>query len=545
MNRRRPYETGLDRNPANYVALSPLSFLARTAEVYPDRPAVIHGDQSINWAQTYRRCCRLASALTQRGIGIGDTVAVVAPNVPAMYEAHFGVPMCGAVLNTLNTRLDPEAIAFMLNHGEAKALLTDREFSATVSAALRHVDRDLLVIDIDDPLGGGGELLGESNYEAFLETGDANFAWALPADEWHAIALSYTSGTTGNPKGVVTHHRGAYLNAVGNIVTWTLPHFPVYLWTLPMFHCNGWCFPWTLAAVAGTSVCLRRVEAKPVFDLIRRHKVTHFCGAPVVHSMLINAPAEMRTGISHKVSAMIAGAAPPPSIIEGSERIGVDLTHVYGLTEVYGPASVCAKHPGWEALPPAKRAELNGRQGVRYEMQEAMDVLDPKTMQPVPRDGQTMGEIFFRGNITMKGYLKNPQATEEAFAGGWFHTGDLAVIDADGYVKIKDRSKDIIISGGENISTIEVEDVLYGHPHVLEAAVVAKPDEKWGETPCAFVALKSDSPPVTESELIAFCRTRLAGFKCPRRVVFGPLPKTSTGKIQKNVLRNLAKDSSS
>jgi len=321
LNRRRPYETGLDRNPANYVALSPLSFLARTAEVYPDRPAVIHGDQSINWAQTYRRCCRLASALTQRGIGIGDTVAVVAPNVPAMYEAHFGVPMCGAVLNTLNTRLDPEAIAFMLNHGEAKALLTDREFSATVSAALRHVDRDLLVIDIDDPLGGGGELLGESNYEAFLETGDANYAWTLPADEWHAIALSYTSGTTGNPKGVVTHHRGAYLNAVGNIVTWTLPHFPVYLWTLPMFHCNGWCFPWTLAAVAGTSVCLRRVEAKPVFDLIRRHKVTHFCGAPVVHSMLINAPAEMRTGISHKVSAMIAGAAPPPSIIEGSERI--------------------------------------------------------------------------------------------------------------------------------------------------------------------------------------------------------------------------------
>ena len=544
MNRRSPYETGLYRNPANYVALSPLSFLARTAEVYPDRPAVIHGDQSINWAETYRRCCRLASALTQRGIGIGDTVAVVAPNVPAMYEAHFGVPMCGAVLNTLNTRLDPEAIAFMLNHGEAKALLTDRELSATVSAALRHVDRDLLVIDIDDPLGRGGELLGESSYEAFLETGDANFAWTLPADEWNAIALSYTSGTTGNPKGVVTHHRGAYLNAVGNIVTWTMPHFPVYLWTLPMFHCNGWCFPWTLAAVAGTSVCLRRVEAKPVFDLIRRHKVTHFCGAPVVHGMLINAPAEMRTGIFHKVSAMIAGAAPPPAIIEGSERIGVDLTHVYGLTEVYGPASVCAKHPGWEALPPAKRAELNGRQGVRYEMQEAMDVLDPKTMQPVPRDGQTMGEIFFRGNITMKGYLKNPEATEEAFAGGWFHTGDLAVIDADGYVKIKDRSKDIIISGGENISTIEVEDVLYGHPHVLEAAVVAKPDEKWGETPCAFVALKIDSPPVTESELIAFCRTRLAGFKCPRRVVFGPLPKTSTGKIQKNVLRNLAKDSS-
>jgi len=541
LNRNSPYETGLERNPANYVPLSPLSFLARTAEVYRDRIALIHGEDRATWGEIYRRCRRLASALVQRSIGVGDTVAVMAPNVPAMFEAHFGVPMTGAVLNTLNTRLDPEAIAFMLNHGEANALLTDREFSQTIAAALRRVKRDLLLIDIDDPLGSGGDLLGESDYEAFLGTGDADFAWTLPGDEWNAIALSYTSGTTGNPKGVVTHHRGAYLNAVGNIVTWAMPHFPVYLWTLPMFHCNGWCFPWTLAAVAGTSVCLRRVEAKPVFDLIRRHKVTHFCGAPVVHNMLINAPAEMRAGIGHKVSAMIAGAAPPQAVIEGMERIGVDLTHVYGLTEVYGPASVCAKHPGWEGLPTAKRAELNGRQGVRYEMQEGMDVLDPKTMQPVARDGKSMGEIFFRGNITMKGYLKNPQATAEAFAGGWFHTGDLAVIDSDGYVRIKDRAKDIIISGGENISTIEVEDVLYSHPHVLEAAVVAKADEKWGETPCAFVTLKTGAPAVTEQEIIAFCRERLAHFKCPRKVVFGPLPKTSTGKIQKNVLREQAK----
>jgi fatty-acyl-CoA synthase len=543
LNRSRPnpYETGLDRNPANFAPLSPLSFLARTAEVYPDRVALIHGDYRATWAQTYRRCRQLASALAKLGIGAGDTVAVMAPNTPPMYEAHFGVPMTGAVLNTLNTRLDADAIAFMLNHGEAKVLLTDREFSATVAPAVKQVRNDLTVIDIEDVLAAGGALLGEQTYESFLAGGDPDFAWTLPPDEWNAIALSYTSGTTGNPKGVVTHHRGAYLNAVGNIVTWAMPHFPVYLWTLPMFHCNGWCFPWTLAALAGTSVCLRKVEAKPIFDLIREYKVTHFCGAPVVHNMLINAPAELRSGMDHKVSAMVAGAAPPQAIIEGMEKLGVDLTHVYGLTEVYGPASVCAKDPQWDALPAAQRAELNGRQGVRYEMQEGMDVLDPQTMQPVPRDGQTMGEIFFRGNITMKGYLKNPEATAEAFAGGWFHTGDLAVIDASGYVKIKDRSKDIIISGGENISTIEVEDVLYSHPHVLEAAVVAKPDEKWGETPCAFVMLKPGAPAVTEQEIIEWCRGRLARFKCPRTVIFGPLAKTSTGKIQKNVLRERAK----
>jgi len=537
-----PYRTGLDRNPANHVALSPLSFLARAAEVYPQRTAVIHGERRLTWAQTYQRCRRLASALAGLGIGTGDTVAVMAPNVPAMFEAHYGVPMTGAVLNTLNTRLDAEAIAFMLTHGEARVLITDREYSATIANALRQVERKLLVIDIDDPLAAGGELLGEAEYENFIAGGDPEFDWKLPEDEWDAIALSYTSGTTGNPKGVVTHHRGAYLNAISNIVTWAMPHFPVYLWTLPMFHCNGWCFPWTLAALAGTSVCLRRVEAAPIFDLIRRHKVTHFCGAPVVHNMLINAPAQLRAGIEHEVSAMVAGASPPQSIIEGMERMGVDLTHVYGLTEVYGPASVCAKHPEWDHLPSEQRAELNGRQGVRYVLQEGMDVLDPGTLKPVARDGQTMGEIFFRGNITMKGYLKNPKATEEAFEGGWFHTGDLAVMYPDGYARIKDRSKDIIISGGENISTIEVEDVLYRHPHVLEAAVVARPDEKWGETPCAFVTLKNGAPAVTEQDIIAFCRERMAGFKCPRKVVFGPLPKTSTGKIQKNVLRDLAKN---
>ncbi|HWA14026.1 MAG TPA: acyl-CoA synthetase [Burkholderiales bacterium] len=541
MTRTNPYNVGLDKNPANYVPLSPLSFLARSAEVFPERVAVVHGERRATWAETYRRCRRLASALSRRGIGAGDTVAVMAPNIPEMFEAHYGVPMAGAVLNTLNTRLDAEAIGFMLNHGEAKALITDREYAQTIARALELVENPPLVIDIDDALGPGGGLVGEMDYEAFLATGDEAFEWRLPGDEWDAIALSYTSGTTGNPKGVVTHHRGAYLNAVGNIVTWAMPHFPVYLWTLPMFHCNGWCFPWTLGAVAGTSVCLRRVEAKPVFDAIREHKVTHFCGAPVVHNMLVNAPAEMRAGIAHKVSAMIAGAAPPQAVIEGMERIGIDLTHVYGLTEVYGPASVCSKHPEWDGLPVAERAEMNGRQGVRYEMQEGMDVFDPQTLRPVPRDGKTMGEIFFRGNITMKGYLKNAAATQEAFAGGWFHTGDLAVMYPDGYVKIKDRSKDIIISGGENISTIEVEDVLYRHPHVLEAAVVARPDEKWGETPCAFVTLKPGAPVVTEEDVIAFCRERLARFKCPRKVVFGPLPKTSTGKIQKNVLREQAK----
>jgi len=536
-----PYNLGLDKNPANYVPLSPLSFLRRAAEVYPDRPAVIHGKHRQSWRETYLRCRRFASALRRRAVGPGDTVAVIAPNVPAMFEAHFGVPMAGAVINALNTRLDPASIAFMLRHAEAKVLLTDRELSATVSKALRMVEKQPLVIDIEDEEAVGGESLGETQYEDFLAGGDPAFAWSGPPDEWDAIALNYTSGTTGNPKGVVLHHRGAYINAVSNVVTWAMPHFPVYLWTLPMFHCNGWCFPWTLALMAGTSVCLRKVEPALIFDLIRTHKVTHFCGAPVVHNMLINAPEQLRAGIDHAVHGMIAGAAPPQAVIEGAERIGVQLTHVYGLTEVYGPAAVCAKHPEWDRMPLARRAELNGRQGVTYPLQEDMIVADPQTLQPVPRDGQTMGEILFRGNITMKGYLNNPNATEEAFRGGWYRTGDLAVIYPDGYVKIKDRSKDIIISGGENISTLEVEDVLYSHPCVLEAAVVARPDGKWGETPCAFVTLKPGAGPVSAEDLIAWCREHLAHFKVPKTVVFGTLPKTSTGKIQKTVLREQAR----
>jgi fatty-acyl-CoA synthase len=536
------YERGLDRNPANHVPLSPLSFIRRTAAVYPERPAVVQGAIRRNWRETYARCRRLASALARRGVGRNDTVAIIAPNIPAMFEAHFGVPMIGAVLNTLNTRLDPAAIAFMLEHGEAKVLITDRELSDVVGKALAMLREPPLVIDIDDDQIERGEYLGGQTYEAFLASGDADFEWRLPPDEWDAIALNYTSGTTGKPKGVVVHHRGACLNAVCNVVTWDMPHFPVYLWTLPMFHCNGWCFPWTLALVAGTSVCLRRIEAASVLSAIREHRVTHYCGAPIVHNMLINAPQELRRGIDHTVHCMIAGAAPPQPVIEGMEDMGFELTHVYGLTEVYGPAAVCAKQPEWDDLPSAQRAERNGRQGVAYELQEAMIVADPETLLPVPPDGRTMGEIFFRGNITMKGYLKNPQATEEAFRGGWYHTGDLAVVQPDGYVKIKDRSKDIIISGGENVSTIEVEDVLYQHPGVLEAAVVARPDSRWGESVCAFVTLRSDAGLVTPAQIIAFCRERLAHFKCPRTVVFGPLTKTSTGKIQKNLLREQARE---
>ena len=535
------YEKGLDKNRANYVALSPLSFIERSAMVYPTRTSVVHGSRSYTWSETYTRCRRLASALVAHGVKKGDTVAVMLPNVPPMVEAHFGVPMTGAVLNTLNTRLDAEAIAFMLNHGEAKALITDREFSPTVAKALAQVGRALLVIDVDDPeYAGPGERLGSVEYEALLAGGDPQFAWQGPADEWDAISLNYTSGTTGNPKGVVYHHRGAYLNAVSNIVSWGMPPHAVYLWTLPMFHCNGWCFPWTMAANAGTNVCLRRVEAKAILDAIRAHKVTHYCGAPIVHSMLINAPAEWREGIAHKVSALVAAAPPPASMIEGMSRIGFDITHVYGLTETYGPASVCARHPEWTELPLEEQVRLNGRQGVRYHLQEGLTVLDPETMRPVPRDGETIGEIMFRGNITMKGYLKNPKATEEAFRGGWYHSGDLAVLHSDGYVKIKDRSKDVIISGGENISSVEVEDVLYRHAAVLAAAVVATPDPKWGEVPCAFIELKEGAQ-ATEEELIAFCRERMARFKVPKKVVFGPLPKTSTGKIQKFVLREKAK----
>ncbi|HWI12966.1 MAG TPA: acyl-CoA synthetase, partial [Burkholderiales bacterium] len=496
------YNVGLDRTPANYTPLTPLSLLARTAYVYPSRVAVVHGAARYSWAEVYARCRRLASALHARGIGVGDTVAVMLPNIPAMYEAHFGVPMTGAVLNTLNTRLDASSIAFMLQHGEAKVVITDREFSATMRAALAMLPDKPYVIDVDDPEYEGGELLGDATYEAFIAHGDPVFEWHMPADEWDAISLNYTSGTTGNPKGVVYHHRGAYLNALSNIVSWAMPPHPVYLWTLPMFHCNGWCFPWTIAAAAGTNVCLRRVEARAVLDLMRAHGVTHYCGAPIVHTMLLNAPSEWKQGLAKPVHCLVAGAAPPVAVIEGMEKMGFDITHVYGLTETYGPAAVCAKHPEWDELPLEQRAELNGRQGVWYHMQEGMTVMDPLTMQTVPRDGQTMGEIMFRGNITMKGYLKNAAATQEAFAGGWFHTGDLAVQYPDGYIKIKDRSKDIIISGGENISSIEVEDVLYRHPDVLAAAVVAKPDPRWGETPCAFVELKPGAS-VSREDIVA------------------------------------------
>ncbi len=527
----------LARNSANFVALSPLSFLQRTAQIYPRHIALVHGDLRQTWAQTYTRCRQLASALQQRGVGVGDAVAVMLPNTPAMFEAHFGVPMSGAVLNTLNTRLDPEAIAFQLDHGAAKVLLTDREFSSTLQRALALMQGPQpLVIDVLDAQFDGGVNLGELDYEAFIASGDATFTWQLPGDEWNAIALNYTSGTTGNPKGVVTHHRGAYLNAVSNVVTWEMPRHATYLWTLPMFHCNGWCFPWTMALQAGTSVCLRRVDPALIFPLIAEHRVTHLCGAPIVYGLLINAPAALREGITHPVQGLIAGAAPPAAIIEGCERIGIDITHVYGLTEVYGPAAVCAKQDDWAGLPIEERARLNARQGVAYPMQESIAVLDPETMQPVPADGETMGEIFFRGNIVMKGYLKNPAATAEAFQGGWFHTGDLAVTHPDGYVKIKDRSKDIIISGGENISSVEVEEVLYRHPAVLVAAVVARPDEKWGEVPCAFVEVREGST-VTEADIIEFCRAHMARFKVPKSVIFGALPKTSTGKIQKFQLR--------
>ncbi len=536
--RESAYARDLDKNPANYAPLTPLSFLERTASVYPDLPSVIHGRQRYTWRETYARCRRLASALGERGIGVGDTVAVMLPNIPAMYEAHFGVPMAGAVLNTLNTRLDAEAIGFMLEHGEAKLLITDKEFAPVIEKAI--AGRQIEVVDVEDPEFTGGKRLGAKTYDELLAEGDANYSWRWPADEWEAISLNYTSGTTGNPKGVVYHHRGAYLNAVGNILVWGMPHHSVYLWTLPMFHCNGWCFPWTMAANAGTSVCLRRVEAGPIFDLIRKHKVTHYCGAPIVHQMLINAPDEMKRGIEHKVSALVAAAAPPASMIEGMQKMGFDITHVYGLTETYGPATVCAKHPQWDELPLGEQVRLNGRQGVRYTVEEGLTVMDPETMKPVPADGETMGEIMFRGNITMKGYLKNPKATRDAFAGGWFHSGDLAVMHPDGYVKIKDRSKDIIISGGENISSLEVEDVLYRHPAVMAAAVVARPDDKWGETPYAFVELKPGAK-VSQEELIEFCRGQMAKFKAPRAIVFGELPKTSTGKIQKFVLREKAK----
>ncbi len=537
-----PYQLGLDKNAANFVPLSPLTFLERAASVYPDRTSIIHGQVRYTWAQTYERCRRLASALRRRGIGKGDTVAAMLPNIPETVEAHFGVPMCGAVLNTLNVRLDAEAIAFMLQHGEAKLLLTDREFSGVMGKALKMLppEQRPVVIDVDDPQYQGGEPLGRLNYEALLEEGDPGFAWEGPADEWDAISLNYTSGTTGNPKGVVYHHRGAYLNAVSNVMVLNMPQHAVYLWVLPMFHCNGWCFPWSVTAVVGTHVCLRTVRADAIYDAFAEHGVTHFCGAPIVLNMLANAPQAMKDKVKQLITVTTAGAAPPAAVIEAMGQAGFKVAHVYGLTEVYGPTTVCAPQESWESLPSNQRAAKMARQGVRYPMLEAVMVADPKTLEPCPQDGKTMGEIFMRGNNVMKGYLKNPKATDESFEGGWFHTGDLAVWHPDSYLEIKDRSKDIIISGGENISTIEVEDVLYRHSAVMEAAVVARPDAKWGETPCAFITLKPGAS-ASEKDIIDFCRAQLAHFKAPRTVVFGELPKTSTGKIQKFVLRDKAR----
>ena len=538
------YDVGLDRGEANFSPLSPVSFLEWSASVYPNRTAVIHGARQFTWRETYQRSRRLASALVRAGIGRGDTVAVMLTNTPEMYECHFGVPMTGAVINTMNVRLDAATIAFMLDHGEARVLITDREFSPTVRAALGQCAAKPLIIDVLDPeYAGPGDRIGEADYEGFLAGGDPEFAWLPPGDEWDAISLNYTSGTTGNPKGVVYHHRGAHLNAINHVLMWGMPRHPVFLWTVPMYHCNGWCFPWTIAALAGTNVCLRKVDAEAIFGLIKAHRVSHFCGAPIVHNTLLGAPEALWAGIDQRLHAFVAGAPPPIATLEAMERRGVELTHVYGLTEVYGPATVCAKQDEWDQLDVKERAAKNGRQGVRYLLEAGVDVLDPDTMQPVPRDGETMGEIMFRGNITMKGYLKNPTATAEALKDGWFHSGDLAVMHPDGYIKIKDRGKDIIISGGENISSIEVEDALYHHPAVFAAAVVAAPDPKWGETPRAFVELKPGAT-ATEEELIAHCRARSAHFKAPKSVVFGALPKTSTGKIQKFVLRLQAKSAS-
>lgn len=531
------YDRGLDMCAANFAALTPLDFLARTATIHPDRPALVHGPVRRTWGQVHDRCRRLAGALAARGIGRGDTVAVIAPNIPELYEAHFGVPMLGAVLNAINTRLDADTVRFILQHGEARALLVDSEFAALAAEALQGCDLPL-VVDIRDPLGPPADPIGALDYEALLAQGDPGYDWQPPPSEWDAIALNYTSGTTGNPKGVVYHHRGAALNAMSQLQDWGMPAHSVYLWTLPMFHCNGWCFPWAMAANAGTSVCLRAVRAEPIFDLIADEGVTHFCGAPIVLNMLAQNAHLKR--FDHAVRVMTAGASPPAAVIEAMEAMGVEVTHVYGLTEVYGPSVVCVWKSEWNDLPPDRRARLKARQGVRNAALAGLMVADPDTLAPLPRNGQTMGEIFMRGNNVMRGYLKNAEATRAAFRGGWFATGDLGVMHPDGYVEIRDRIKDIIISGGENISSVEVEDVLYRHPAVNEAAVVARPDAKWGETPCAFVDLRPGQQ-ATEADIIAFCRDRMAHFKAPRTVVFGPLPKTSTGKIQKFVLRDQAR----
>ena len=534
------YESGLEVTAANYAALTPLSFAERTAAIYPELTAVVYGDLRRTWGETYERMCRMASALAHRGIGKDDTVSVIAANIPEMFEAHFAVPMVGAVLNTVNTRLDAEAIAFILSHAEAKAVFVDPEFSEVVERAIKISGRrDMLVVDIEDASYDGGHRIGSVTYDELLAEGDPEFRYVPPESEWGAISLNYTSGTTGNPKGVVYHHRGAALNAMSNIMTWGMAHHSRYLWTLPMFHCNGWCFPWTIAANAGVCVCLRSVRAEPIYEAIRNEKVTHFCGAPIVLNMLANAPDELKD-FSHQVKVMTAGASPPAAVIEKMEAMGVEVTHVYGLTETYGPSVVCAWKGVWNERSGEERAKLKARQGVRNLALAGLMVADPETLMPVPSDGTTLGEIFMRGNNVMKGYLKNPSATDESFNGGWFASGDLGVMHPDGYVELKDRSKDIIISGGENISSVEVEDVLYKHPAVMEAAVVARPDPKWGETPCAFVELKPGQT-LDEAELIAFCRQNMAHFKAPKTVVYGPLPKTSTGKIQKFLLRDQAR----
>jgi fatty-acyl-CoA synthase len=540
------FDQDLDPNLANFTALSPVSFVERTAEIFGDLSSVVHGHRKYTWAQTRDRSARLAAALQSLGVARGTTVSAMLPNIPEMLEVHYAVPALNAVLNPLNTRLDAALIAWQLNHCECAVLITDREFAPVMAKALdilkTQFGRSIVVVDVcDSEYTGPGEQLGQFEYEAWLASHQPLSKLEGPQNEWDAIAVSYTSGTTGDPKGVVTHHRGAYLNAVSNVATWTMPHFPIYLWTLPMFHCNGWCFPWTVAMQAGTHVCLRRVEAQPILDAIREHRVNHYCAAPIVHSLIYNAPESMRAGIDQQVRGMVAGAAPPAAMIEGMAKIGFDITHVYGLTEVYGPASVAVKRDSWAHESLSEQTRLNGRQGVRYVLQEGMTVMDPETMAECPADGTTMGEIMFKGNIVMKGYLKNPKATQEAFAGGWFHTGDLAVMEPDRYVKIKDRSKDIIISGGENISSLEVEDAIYRHPSVLACAVVAKPDPKWGETPLAFVEVKSGAT-VSHADLIAHCKTLLASYKVPKEIRFEEIPKTSTGKIQKFQLRERAKN---
>ena len=539
------FDQDLDPNSANFTALSPVSFVERSAEIFGDLSSVVHGHRKYTWAQTRDRSARLAAALQSLGVARGTTVSAMLPNTPEMLEVHYAVPALNAVLNPLNTRLDAALIAWQLNHCECAVLITDREFAPVMAKALdilkTQFGRSIVVVDVcDSEYTGPGEQLGQYEYEAWLASHEPLSKLEGPQNEWDAIAVSYTSGTTGDPKGVVTHHRGAYLNAVSNVATWTMPHFPTYLWTLPMFHCNGWCFPWTVAMQAGTHVCLRRVEAQPILDAMREHGVNHYCAAPIVHSLIYNAPESMRAGIDQQVRGMVAGAAPPAAMIEGMAKIGFDITHVYGLTEVYGPASVAVKRESWAHESLTEQTRLNGRQGVRYVLQESMTVMDPETMAECPADGVTMGEIMFKGNIVMKGYLKNPKATQEAFAGGWFHTGDLAVMEPDRYVKIKDRSKDIIISGGENISSLEVEDALYRHPSVLACAVVAKPDPKWGESPLAFVELKSGAT-VSQADLMAHCKTLLASYKVPKEIRFEEIPKTSTGKIQKFQLRERAK----